>query len=285
MIVVTGASGHLGRLVIDALTTTVDPAEVVAGVRTPRNAADLAERGVNVRRLDYDEPSTLRGALTGADKVLLISGSEPGRRLPQHQAVVDAASAEGVSLLAYTSVLHAATAPLKLAAEHLATEQTIARAGLPSTILRNGWYTENYTEHLALALQNGTLIGSAGEGRIAAAARADFAAAAAAVLTGTGHEGAVYELAGDPFTMADLAAVVSEQVGREIRYTDLPPAEYKTALTAAGVPEAYAELLVDADLNIANGWLDAPAATLATLTGRPPTPLADAVRAALTPVG
>jgi NAD(P)H dehydrogenase (quinone) len=285
MIVVTGATGRLGRLVIDALTTTTDPTDIVAGVRIPDNAADLAERGVTVRRLDYDEPTSVRSALADADQVLLISSSEVGRRVPQHQAVIDAASAEGVALFAYTSVLHAATTPLKLAAEHLATEQAIARSGLPFTFLRNSWYTENYTENLAPALAHGTLIVSAAAGRIAAASRADFAHAAAAVLTGSGHDGSVYELAGEPVTMTDLAAIVSAKVGREIGYTDLPPADYRGALIAAGLPDTFAELLVDADVNIANGWLDAPSATLERLIGRPPTPLAAAVQAALTPVG
>jgi NAD(P)H dehydrogenase (quinone) len=280
MIVVTGASGHLGRLVIDALTATVDSGEVVAGVRTPDKVADLAERGVVVRRLDYDEPDTVRSALAGAAKVLLISGREVGRRVPQHQAVIDAAVAEGVSLLAYTSILRCETSPLLLAAEHRATEQAIARSGLPATLLRHGWYTENYTENLGPAFEHGTFIGSAGAGRIAAATRADFAAADAAVLTGSGHEGAVYELGGEAFTMVDLAAAVSAEVGRTIGYTDLPPVDYRAALVQAGVPGPYADVLVDADVNIAQGHLDASPSPLASLMGRPPTPLADALRAA-----
>lgn len=281
MIVVTGASGHLGRLVIKALTQVVDPSRVVAGARTPSKVADLAERGVVVRTLDYDQPDTVRNALTGASKVLLISSSEVGRRLAQHQVVIDAAVAEGVSHLAYTSMLRAGTSPAQLAQEHRATEQAINESGLPSTLLRHGWYIENYTENLAPVLENDSFIGSAGAGLIAAATRADYATADVAVLTQEGHVGAVYELGGEAFTMSDLAAAVSAEVGRTIGYADLPPAEYRAALVQAGVPEPYAEVLVDADVNIAQGHLDVSSRELTKLIGRQPTPLADAVRAAV----
>jgi NAD(P)H dehydrogenase (quinone) len=282
MIAVTGATGHLGRLVVEGLLKRVPAREVVAAVRSPEKAKDLAARGVAVREADYSRPESLASALAGVEKVLLVSSSEVGKRAAQHAAVIDAARRAGIRLLAYTSVLRATTSRLGLAAEHAATEHAIRASGLPFVLLRNGWYIENYTEHLGPALQHGVIVGSAGEGRIAAATRADYAEAAVAVLTGSGHENATYELAGDrPFTMAELAAEVSRRVGRTIAYQDLPPDRYKAVLTGAGLPEPYADLLVDSDLGIAKGELDDATGDLRRLIGRPTTPLAEAVAAAL----
>ncbi len=206
MIVVTGATGHLGRLVVHGLLKKVPAREIVAAVRSPEKAADLAASGVQVREADYSKPETLAAALAGADRLLLISSSEVGKRAQQHAAVIDAAKRAGVGLIAYTSCLRADTSKLGLAAEHKATEERIRVSGLPYVFLRNGWYLENYTEHLGPALEHGAIPGSAGKGRVAAAARADYAAAAVAVLTATGNEKKIYELAGDfPFTMAELA--------------------------------------------------------------------------------
>lgn len=208
MIVVTGASGQLGRLVIQSLLRRQVPAsQIVAAVRTPAKAADLAALGVQVREADYTRPDTLDAALAGAEKVLLISSNEVGQRAPQHQNVIDAARRAGVKLLAYTSLLRADTSPLGLAAEHVATEAALKASGVPHVLLRNGWYTENYLASVAPALQHGAFIGSAGEGRIASAARADYAEAAAAVLTLPDQAGQVHELAGDTaYTLAELAA-------------------------------------------------------------------------------
>jgi NAD(P)H dehydrogenase (quinone) len=281
MIVVTAATGHLGRLVVQSLLAKVPARELAVAVRDPGKAKDLAARGVEVRLADYSRPETLGPALAGAEKLLLISSSEVGRRLPQHVAVVRAAKAAGVKLLAYTSILRADTSRLALAAEHLATEVEIRASGLPHVLLRNGWYHENYTEHLAPALEHGAVVGSAGGGRIAAAARADYAEAAAAVLTGR-PEKSVYELAGDaPFTMAELAAEVSRQAGRPVDYRDLPPAEYRAILTGAGLPGPVADIYVDADVNAARGELDDRTGELRRLIGRPTTPLAESVRVAL----
>jgi NAD(P)H dehydrogenase (quinone) len=281
MIVVTGASGHLGRLVVEALLKKVPAREIAGVVRDPGKAQDLAARGVALRRADYARPETLRPALAGADRVLLVSSSEVGQRLAQHAAVIDAAQAEGVKLLVYTSILHADTSRLALAAEHKATEERIRASGLPHVLLRNGWYLENYTEHLAPALQHGAIVGSARDGRIAAAARADYAEAAAAVLTGAGGNG-VYELAGDhPFTMTELAAEVARQAGKPVVYRDLPPDQYQAVLTGAGLPAPYAAILVDADVQAARGDLDDATGDLRRLIGRPTTPVAAAVRAAL----
>jgi len=282
MIVVTGATGKLGRLVVEALVKKVPSREIVAAVRSPEKAKDLAARGVELRGADYSRPETLATAFAGAEKVLLVSSSEVGRRVAQHAAAIDAAKRAGVRLLAYTSILHGEASKLALAAEHQATEAALRASGLAWVFLRNGWYVENYTEHLGPALANGAFVGSAGAGRIAAATRADLAEAAVAVLTGPGHERTAYELAGDhPFTMAELAAEVSRQTGKRIPYQDLPPEQYKAVLTGAGVPGPYADLLVDSDLGIARGELDDASGDLRRLIGRATTPLADAVAAAL----
>ncbi|GIG65577.1 SDR family oxidoreductase [Phytomonospora endophytica] len=279
MIVVTAATGHLGRLAVTALLDRGVPADrIVAAVRNPDKAADL---GVEVRLADYTRPETLATAFAGAEKVLLISSNAMGERLAQHRNAVDAAKAAGVGLLVYTSVLRADTTGLGLAVEHKATEEYITASGLPHVFLRNGWYLENYTENLAPALTHGALLGSAENGLVSAAARADYAAAAAVVLT-TDAPAKIYELAGDRgFTMTELAAEVSRQSGKEIAYRDLPQAEYFAALTGAGVPEQYADLLADSDVGVAKGDLHASDTVLSGLIGRPTTSLADAVSVAL----
>lgn len=282
MIVITAATGKLGRLVVDQLLEKVSPKEVAVAVRNPAKAAELAARGVEVRHADYARPETLATAFHAGDKVLLISSSEVGQRAIQHAAVIEAAKKAGVGLIAYTSILHADTSSLALAAEHKATEEALRASGVPFVLLRNGWYTENYSDNLAPALAHGALVGSAGEGRIAAATRADYAAAAVAVLTGTGHENKVYELAGDvPFTMRDLAAELSRQSGKAVSYQDLPPAAYKDILLGAGLPAPFADVLVDADLGASRGGLDDGSGDLRRLVGRATTPLAKAISAGL----
>lgn len=283
MIVITAATGKLGRLVVEQLLEKLPAAEVAVAVRDPEKAAELAARGIQVRRADYSKPETLESAFTAEDKVLLISSSEVGQRAAQHANVVAAAKKAGTRLLVYTSILRADTAKISLAAEHLATEKAIRASGLPFTFLRNGWYTENYTDNLGPALANGVLLGSASEGRIAGASRADYAAAAVAVLTASdAGENKVYELAGDaPFTMRDLALEVSRQAGKPVAYQDLPPAKYEEALLGFGLPAPIAAMLVDADLAIARGELDASSSDLRRLIGRPSTPLADSVASAL----
>jgi NAD(P)H dehydrogenase (quinone) len=282
MIVVTGATGHLGRLVVEGLLKKVPAHEIVAAVRSPEKAADLAALGVQVRHADYTKPETLPAALDGADKLLLISSSEVGKRAQQHAAVIDAAVRSGVPLIVYTSVLRADTSKLGLAAEHKATEERIRVSGLLYVFLRNGWYIENYTEHLGPALQHGAILGCAGKGRVAAATRADYAAAAVAVLTSARQEKNAYELGGDaPFTMEALAAEVSRHAGKTVVYKDLPKAEYKAGLVGAGLPEPVAELYADSDVGIANGQLDDSTGDLRRLIGRPTTTLAAALAATL----
>ena len=281
-IAITGATGQLGRLVIRKLETRVPATDVVALARTPAKASGL---GVEVRRADYDKPETLGPALAGIDTLLLISASEVGRRAAQHHNVIEAAKAAGVRWIIYTSLLHADSSLLSLADEHRATEAEVKASGIPFTILRNGWYTENYTASIPGALAGGAFLGSAGEGRISSAARADYAEAAAVVATGSGHEGKIYELAGDEaWTLADLAAEISRQTGRTIPYRNLPEAEYAAALTGFGLPQALAQAIAGWDVAASRGALLDDGHQLSRLIGRPTTPMtvavADAVKKA-----
>ncbi len=279
-IVVTGATGHLGRLVVEALLTRGVPAQqIVATGRRIESLADLQDRGVAVRHADYTDPGSLRAAFAGAEKVLLVSSSEVGQRLPQHANVIVAAKDAGVRLIAYTSIPKADSTTLLLAAEHRATEQLLARSGVPHVILRNGWYTENYSGQLATYLQHG-IVGSAGDGRVSAATRADFAAAAAAVLAEDGHAGAVYELGGEAFTMSELAATVSAVTGRVVTYADVPVQQYVRILVGAGLPEPVAAVFADGDRGVAAGELHVEGSDLEKLIRRMPTSLAEAVAAA-----
>jgi NAD(P)H dehydrogenase (quinone) len=282
MIVVTGATGHLGSLVIKALLKKMPASGIVAAVRNSEKAKSIAALGVHIRNADYNQPSTWDIALKGVDKVLLISSSELGQRAKQHRSVIDAAKRAGVKFLAYTSILHADTSPLGLAVEHKATEALIRASGVPFALLRHGWYTENYTAGIPGALAQGAVYGCAGEGRIAAAARADYAEADAAVLTAEDQAGRVYEFAGDAaFTLAEFAAEIARQSGKKIGYVNMPEAEYKKVLLKAGLPEPVAALLSDSDTGVSKGGLFDDGHQLSKLIGRPTTSLAAAVKAAL----
>jgi NAD(P)H dehydrogenase (quinone) len=283
MYAVTGASGQLGRLVVAELLKTVPAGQVVAVVRDPSKVADLAAKGVVVRQADYSRPETLAGALAGADKVLLISGNEVGRRVPQHKAVFDAAKAAGAKLVGYTSVLRADRSKLGVAEEHLQTEQALKASGAPWVLLRNGWYTENYLGNVAPALQYGAITGASGEGRISAATRADYAAGAAAILTsGESQAGRTYELAGDDaFTMAGFAAELSRQSGKPVAFRNLSEAELKAQFLGFGLPEPIAEMLARSDAAAAEGDLYDDSHQLSRLIGRPTTPLKDVLAKAL----
>jgi NAD(P)H dehydrogenase (quinone) len=280
---VTGASGQLGRLVIDRLLQIVPAERVAAIVRSPEAAARLSARGVDARRADYAQPETLQAALGGIDRVLLISSNDLGDRVSQHGHVIAAAQRAGVSLLAYTSVLHAETSPLGLAAAHRETEAMLRDAGLPFVLLRNGWYTENYMAAVPAALAHGALIGSAGEGRVSSAARVDYAEAAAAVLTSAEDlSGRTFELAGDAsYSLSELAAELARQSGKPMVYRDLAEEAYRAALVGAGLPEAVASLLADSDVGASKGALFDDGRQLSALIGRPTTPLADSIREAL----
>jgi NAD(P)H dehydrogenase (quinone) len=283
MIAVTGATGHLGRLVVTGLLDAgVPAAEVVAVVRTPERAADLAERGVQVRRADYTDAAALETALQGVDRLLLVSGSEVGQRVPQHTNALQAAKAAGVPLLVYTSASKADDTPLPVAPEHTATERLIADFGIPAVVLRNNWYLENYDQQIRQAAETGELSGSSGDGRIAAATRADYAAATVAVLTAEQPAPGVLELGGDEaFTLAELAEAVAAETGRAVTYRDLSAAEHLQSLLDAGLPAGTAEFVVGLDQAIAQGALDTGSRALSELTGRPTTTLAEHVHAVL----
>ncbi|WP_294310802.1 SDR family oxidoreductase [uncultured Sphingomonas sp.] len=278
-IAVTGATGQLGRLIIESLKSKVAADGIVALVRSPEKAGDL---GVEARAFDYSRADQLAPALAGVDTLMLVSSSEIGQRAVQHRNVIEAAKQAGVGRIVYTSVLHADTSPLDLAAEHRETEAALAEAGIPTTILRNGWYSENYAGSIQGALMSGALVGSAGEGRVSSAARADYAEAAATVLTSAGHEGKTYELAGDvAWTLPNLAAEISLQTGRDIPYKDLPEADYAAVLKGAGVPEGFAHAIAGWDVAASKGALFDDGHQLSALIGRPTTPLAQTVKMVL----
>lgn len=278
-IAITGSTGQLGRLVINRLKAKQLAADTIALARSRGKASDL---GVEVREADYARPETLEPALAGVDTLLLISSSEVGRRAPQHANVIAAAKKAGVKRIVYTSMLHADTSPLNLAGEHNQTEAMLKESGVPHTLLRNGWYTENYTASVPAALANNAFYGSAGEGRISSAPRADYAEAAAIVLTSDGHAGKVYELAGDQaYTLADLAAEISRQTGRSIPYVNLPESEYAAALKRAGLPDGLAAAFASWDVGASQGGLFDDGHQLSRLLGRPTTPLSTVVAQAL----
>lgn len=278
-IAITGASGQLGQLVIEDLKSRISSENIIALARTPEKIAHL---GVNARAFDYGKVETLNAALEGVETLVLVSSSEIGQRIAQHRNVIEAAKSAGVKKILYTSVLHADTSVLSLADEHRATEADIKASGLTYTILRNGWYTENYTISIGPALKGGAFIGSAGTGLISSATREDYAEALAIVATGSGHDGKIYELAGDTaWTLADLAAEISRQTGKELPYYNLPESEYAAALLAAGLPEGLAHGLASWDVGASKGALFDDSGALSALIGRPTTSLTEAVSKAL----
>ncbi|MDU4840554.1 MAG: SDR family oxidoreductase [Leclercia adecarboxylata] len=282
MIAITGATGQLGQLVIEQLLKTVPASQLVAIVRNPAKADALSQQGVTVRQADYTDQAAFTAALAGVDKLLLISSSEVGQRAPQHQNVINAAKAAGVKFIAYTSLLHADTSPLGLHVEHVDTEKALAASGIPYALLRNGWYTENYLASAPPALEHGVFIGSAGEGKIASATRADYAAAAARVISEEGHAGKVYELAGDQaWTLGELAAELSRQSGKNVVYQNLSEADFAAALKGVGLPAGLADMLADSDVGASKGGLFDDSHTLRALLGRPTTLLAESVKGIL----
>ncbi|BDY06586.1 SDR family oxidoreductase [Ferrimonas sp. YFM] len=283
MIAITGANGQLGCLVIQSLLKRVPAGQLIALVRTPEKAEDLKEQGIEVRQADYNRPETLAPALAGADKLLLISGSEVGQRVPQHKAVIEAAREAGVKLLAYTSILKADRSPLALAGEHKVTEQMIAESGIAAVMLRNGWYTENYSAQAPGLVEMGAVAGAAAEGRLATAAREDYAEAAAVVLTSEENQaGKVYELAGSQaFTLAEFAEELARQSGKKVEFAPMSQSEFTGVLVGAGLPEGFAAALADAEAHAANGWLFDDGGDLERLLGRKSQSLAVAVERGL----
>lgn len=283
MYLVTGASGHLGRLVIESLMSKgVAAQRIIAMVRTPEKATDLADIGINIRQGDYADKASLDSAFAGVKRVVLISSSEIGQRAIQHQNVIDVAKQTGVELLAYTSLLHANTSPLALAVEHKQTEQALAESGIAHVILRNGWYLENYTENAAVAIEHGVVLGAAGNAKVSAASRADYAEAAALAVMSSDMINQVYELAGDEaFTLAEYAAVLSEVSGHKVVYQDMSETEYAKALVGTGLPQAFASILADSDIGLSKGGLYDDSRVLSKLIGRPTTSIEEAVRSVL----
>ena len=282
MIAITGATGQLGQHVFANLLNTTAANQLVAVVRNPAKAEALSQKGVVVRQADYGDEAALTRALQGVDKLLIISSSEVGQRAPQHRNIINAAKAAGVKFIAYTSLLHADTSPLGLADEHVATEKMLADSGIPYALLRNGWYTENYLASAPAALEHGVFIGAAGEGKIASATRADYAAAAARVIAEDGHAGKVYELAGDHgWTLSELAAELAKQSGKNVVYQNLSEADFAAALKSVGLPAGLADMLADSDIGASKGGLFDDSHTLSKLIGRPTTTLAESIKAIL----
>ncbi len=282
-IVVTGATGHLGHLIVEALLRDgVTPSDIVAGGRDLSKLDDVAKQGVRVARIDYNDPQSLRDILAGADSLMLVSASEPGKRVAQHKVAIDAAVAASVKHIVYTSAPRATTSALILAPEHKDTEELIAASGIPATILRNGWYTENYTNAARQAAESGTLVSSVGDGRVSSASRKDFADAAAVVLTTEGHEGKIYELSGDvAWSQDDLAAAISQVTGKAVVYTPVSTEEHAAILTSAGLDEGTVGFVTALDSNIKDGLIGDTSGDLSRLIGRPTTPLAEGLAAAL----
>lgn len=279
MIAITGATGQLGQHVIETLLNTVPASQIVAIVRNPAKATALSQQGITVRQADYSDEAAFTTALQGIDKLLLISSSEVGQRAPQHRNVINAAKAAHVKFIAYTSLLHADRSPLGLADEHVATEKVLAESGIAYALLRNGWYTENYLASAPAALEHGVFIGAAGEGKIASATRADYAAAAARVISEDGHAGKIYELAGDAgWTLSQLAAELAKQSGKKVVYQNLSEADFAAALKSVGLPAGLADMLADSDVGASKGGLFDDSHTLSKLIGRPTTSLADSVK-------
>ncbi|EMR3753967.1 SDR family oxidoreductase [Proteus mirabilis] len=282
MIAITGATGLLGQHVIENLLQTVPANQIVAFARDVKKGSSLSQKGVLVRQADYNDKASLITALQGVDKLLLISSSEVGKRTIQHRNVIEAAKSADVQFIAYTSILHADRSPLSLHVEHVETEKMLADSGISYTLLRNGWYTENYLASVPAALEHGVFLGAAGDGKIASATRADYALAAARVISEEGHIGKVYELAGDEaWTLEQLAKELTKQSGKQVVYNNLSQADFVAALKTAGLPDKLSNMLADSDIGASKGGLFDDSHTLSKLIGRRTTTLAESIKAIL----
>ncbi|MBU9979399.1 SDR family oxidoreductase [Proteus mirabilis] len=282
MIAITGATGLLGQHVVESLLQTVPANQIVAFARDVKKGATLSQKGVLVRQADYNDKASLITALQGVDKLLLISSSDVGKRTVQHRNVIEAAKSADVQFIVYTSILHADRSPLSLHVEHVETEKMLADSGLSYTLLRNGWYTENYLASVPAVLEHGIFLGAAGDGKIASATRADYALAAARVISEEGHIGKVYELAGDEaWTLEQLAKELTKQSGKQVIYNNLSQADFVAALKTAGLPNKLLNMLADSDIGASKGGLFDDSHTLSKLIGRPTTTLAESIKAIL----
>lgn len=282
-ILVTGATGALGSQIVQSLLQKAPQAKVIAGARKQEKAAALVAQGAQFRLLDYDRPETIEAALKGVTRVVLVSGTDVGRRVPQHKAVIDAAKRAGVKLLGYTSILRATESPLLLAQEHRGTEEVLAASGLPHILLRHGWYTENSTATAPLSVKFGVVQSCAGEGRYSTATRQDYAEGDATLILRDGHAPAqAYELAGSTsWSKGDYAALLSRISGKPVAYQPMSQADFAAALVAAGLPELVAKIISDSDAGAANGWLQDDSRTLEKVIGRATTPLEQVVEQTL----
>ncbi|AUU12550.1 NAD(P)-dependent oxidoreductase [Proteus mirabilis] len=282
MIAITGATGLLGQHVIENLLQTVPANQIVAFARDVKKGSSLSQKGVLVRQADYNDKASLITALQGVDKLLLISSSEVSKRTIQHRNVIEAAKSADVQFIAYTSILHADRSPLSLHVEHVETEKMLADSGISYTLLRNGWYTENYLASVPAAIEHGVFLGAAGDGKIASATRADYALAAARVISEEGHIGKVYELAGDEaWTLEQLAKELTKQSGKQVIYNNLSQADFVAALKTAGLPDKLSNMLADSDIGASKGGLFDDSHTLSKLIGRRTTTLAESIKAML----
>lgn len=281
-LLVTAASGQLGRLVVDALLQRGVPAsDIVAGVRTPSKADDLSARGVSVVEFDYARPETLAPVLTGVDRVLLISGTDADR-VSGHRNVIAVARDAGVGRLVYTSAPRVDEIDYALGADHKATEEAIAASGLSATVLRHNWYTENYLDAVARAADTGEIVAAVGDARVASASRRDYAEAAALALITDDLAGQTLEVGGDvAWTYDELAQAATEVLGRPVTYTAVTIEQLTAGLEAAGLDAGTAAFVAGIDDAIARGALSQTDGTLSRLLGRPTTPLVDGLREGL----
>lgn len=281
---VTGATGKLGRLVIQNLLKRMPASSIVAGVRSPDHevARQLSAQGVEIRVADYSRLDTLSAAFEGIHRLLLISSTAGVDRVAQHQNVINAAKAANVGLIAYTSLLHADASTSGLGEDHKRTEAALQHSGLPFVLLRHGWYTENHTASVPPALRHGAVIGSAGQGRFSSATRADYAEADAVVLMTDGQAGRIHELAGDEsYSLTELADTIAAAAGKPVTYQDLPKAKFKQALVGMGLPDGLAELIAESDIGASRGELEDNGHQLRALLNRPTTPYQQTIEAAV----
>lgn len=275
-VAVTGASGNLGRAIAEGLLDVLDSQDVVLITRTPDNLADLAARGADVRRGDFDDPASLSAAFAGVDRLLVISGDVLGARVHGHVAAFRAAVEAGVGHIAYTSMGNPSDDnPAIAAADHRATEQALRATGAAWTILRNGIYADLQVDAAAGAIATGTLLTNAGNGRNAYVTRADCAAAAIAVLTTDGHERKAYDVTGpEALDAEDLATIYGELGGRKVGIAHADDESWVAAMVQhAGMPEPMARILATFGAAQRQGYAAVVTPTVERLTGRPPTSL------------